>query len=67
MPVFMMAEVENTVMSLSDYLSTIGTIVTKMIQWVVQVLTTITSNPILLVPFGVVATMTAIKILKKIF
>lgn len=67
MPVFMMAEVENTVMSLSDYLSTIGTIVTKMIQWVVQVLTTITSNPILLVPFGVIATMTAIKILKKIF
>ena len=67
MPIFMMADVENTVMSLSDYLSTIGTIVTKMIQWVVQVLTTITSNPILLVPFGVIATMTAIKILKKIF
>ena len=56
-----------SVMSLSDYLSTLGTIISKMIEWVVQVLTTITSNPILLVPFGVVATFTAIKILKKIF
>ena len=56
-----------SVMSLSDYLSTLGTVISKMIEWVVQVLTTITSNPILLVPFGVVATFTAIKILKKIF
>ena len=56
-----------TVMSLSDYLSTLGTIITAVIGWVVQVLTTITSNPILLVPFGVIATFTAIKILKKIF
>ena len=56
-----------TVMGLSDYLSTLGTIITAVIGWVVQVLTTITSNPILLVPFGVVATYTAIKLLKKIF
>lgn len=56
-----------TVMGLSDYLSTLGTIITAVIGWVVQVLTTITSNPILLVPFGVTATYTAIKILKKIF
>lgn len=56
-----------SVMSLSDYLSTLGTIISKVIEWVVQVLTTITSNPILLVPFGVIAAMTAINILKKIF
>ena len=56
-----------TVMGLSDYLSTLGTIITAVIGWVVQVLTTITSNPILLVPFGIVATYTAIKLLKKIF
>ena len=55
------------VMGLSDYLSTLGTIISSMISWVVQVLTTITSNPILLVPFGVIATFTAIKLLKKIF
>ena len=55
------------VMSLSDYLTTLGSIITAMIGWVVQVLTTITSNPILLVPFGVIATFTAIKLLKKIF
>ena len=54
-------------MELSTYLSTLGTIITAVISWVVQVLTTITSNPILLVPFGVTATYTAIKILKKIF
>ena len=63
-----MAQVgEVTVMSLADYLSTLGQVITAVIGWVVQVLTTITSNPILLVPFGVTATYTAIKILKKIF
>ena len=55
------------VMGLSDFLTTLGSIITAMIGWVVQVLSTITSNPILLVPFGVIATFTAIKILKKIF
>ena len=60
-------EPASTVMGLSDYLSTLGTIITSIISWVVQVLTTITSNPILLVPFGVIATFTAIKLLKKIF
>ena len=54
-------------MTLATYLETLGSIVTAVIGWVVQVLTTITSNPILLVPFGVTATYTAIKILKKIF
>ena len=54
-------------MTLETYLSTLGQIITAVIGWVVQVLTTITSNPILLVPFGVIATMTAINILKKIF
>ena len=58
---------EVAVMGLSDYLTTLGTVITSVIGWVVQVLTTITSNPILLVPFGVTATYTAIKILKKIF
>ena len=54
-------------MTLATYLETLGSIFTAVIGWVVQVLTTITSNPILLVPFGVTATYTAIKILKKIF
>mgnify|MGYP007070175350 CR=1 FL=1 len=54
-------------MTLETYLTTLGQIITAVISWVVQVLTTITSNPILLVPFGVTACYTAIKILKKIF
>ena len=57
----------SSVMGLSDYLSVLGQVITAVIGWVVQVLTTITSNPILLVPFGVTATYTAVKILKKIF
>ena len=54
-------------MTLATYLETLGSIVSAVIGWAVQVLTVMTSNPILLVPFGVVATFTAIKILKKIF
>ena len=56
-----------TVMSLGEFLTTLGTIVSSVIGWVVDVLTVITDNPILLVPFGVIATLTAVKILKKIF
>ena len=58
---------ETTVMTLASYLETLGTIVTAVFKWVVDVLGIITSNPILLVPFGVMACYTAVKILKKIF
>ena len=54
-------------MSLETYLSTIGTIVTQLFTWVVDALGVITSNPILLVPFGAIAVFTVIKILKMIF
>lgn len=56
-----------SVMTLSTYLETLGTIINSVIGWAVKVLETITSNPILLVPFGVVAVFTAIKVLKQIF
>lgn len=55
------------VMNLSTYLETLGTIVTQVITWAVQVLSTMTSNPIMLVPFGVIAVFTSIKVLKQIF
>ncbi len=58
---------EATVMGLPEYLTTLGTIVSKVIEWAVQVLTTMTSNPIMLVPFGVIAVFTSIKVLKQIF
>ncbi len=54
-------------MTLDVYLSTLGTIVTQVIAWAVQVLTTMTTNPIMLVPFGVIAVFTSIKVLKQIF
>lgn len=56
-----------TVMTLTTYLETLGTIVTQVLNWVVQALGVITSNPILLVPFGVIAVFTVIKVLKTIF
>lgn len=56
-----------SVMTLETYLTTLGTIITSLFEWVVDVLGIITSNPILLVPFGVIAALTTIKILKKIF
>jgi hypothetical protein len=55
------------VMSLDTYLTTLGTIITKVFSWVVDALGVITGNPILLVPFGVIAVFTVIKVLKKIF
>lgn len=55
------------VMTLDTYLTTLGTIITSVIGWVVDLLGIITSNPILLVPFGVIAVFTSIKILKQIF
>lgn len=58
---------ESTAMTLSTYLSTLGTIITAIFGWVVEVLGVITSNAILLVPFGVMAAYTSIKLLKKIF
>lgn len=58
---------ESTVMNLETYLTTLGTIVSKLFTWVVDVLGIITSNPILLVPFGVIAAFTSVKLLKKIF
>lgn len=54
-------------MELATYLTTIGTIVTQFFTWVVDALEVITSNPILLVPFGAIAVYTVIKILKMIF
>ncbi len=55
------------VMTLSEYLTTLGSIITAVFGWVVDALKVITSNPILLVPFGVIAVFTTIKVLKKIF
>lgn len=55
------------VMTLDTYLSTLGSIVTQFMTWAVDVLSVMTSNPIMLVPFGAIAVFTAIKILKKIF
>lgn len=55
------------VMTLDTYLTILGTIITKVFSWVVDALGVITSNPILLVPFGVIAVFTVIKVLKKIF
>lgn len=55
------------VMTLADYLTTLGTIITQVFTWVVDALGVITSNPILLVPFGVIAVYTVIKVLKSIF
>lgn len=57
----------STTMSLSTYLDTLGTIVSAVTGWAVKFLEVMTSNPILLVPFGVIAVFTAIKVLKKIF
>lgn len=54
-------------MELATYLTTLGTIVTAVIGWAVKFLGVMTSNPILLVPFGVIAVFTSIKVLKKIF
>lgn len=56
-----------TVMTLATYLETLGTVITKVFEWVVKALGVITSNPILLVPFGIMAVYTVIKVLKKIF
>lgn len=56
-----------TVMTLATYLDTLGTVITKVFEWVVKALGVITSNPILLVPFGIMAVYTVIKVLKKIF
>ena len=56
-----------TVMTLATYLETLGTVITKVFELVVKALGVITSNPILLVPFGIMAVYTVIKVLKKIF
>ena len=58
---------ETTVMTLETYLTTLGDVITAVFGWVVDALGTITSNPILLVPFGVIAVFTTIKVLKSIF
>lgn len=60
-------EEEATVMTLTEYLTTLGEIITEVFSWVVDALGVITSNPILLVPFGVIAVFTTIKVLKSIF
>ncbi|MBQ7136777.1 MAG: hypothetical protein IJO43_02215 [Bacilli bacterium] len=58
---------EGTAMTLATYLETLGQVITAVFEWVVQVMSIITSNPILLVPFGVIACYTAVRLLKKIF
>lgn len=55
------------VMDLTTYLTTLGQIITAVTGWAVDFLEVLTTNPILLVPFGVIAVFTAIKVLKKIF
>lgn len=60
-------DAETVVMTLAQYLETLGTIITAVFEWVVDALGVITSNPILLVPFGVIAVFTTIKVLKQIF
>ena len=55
------------IMDLGTYLTTLKQIITAVTGWAVSFLEVMTSNPILLVPFGVVAVFTAIKVLKKIF
>ena len=57
----------SAVMTLAQYLETLGTIITQVFKWVVEALGVITSNPILLVPFGIIAVFTVIKVLKQIF
>ncbi len=57
----------SAVMTLAQYLETLGTIITQVFEWVVEALGVITSNPILLVPFGIIAVFTVIKVLKQIF
>lgn len=56
-----------TVMTLPEYLTTLGSIITQVFTWVVDALGVITGNPILLVPFGIIAVYTVIKVLKTIF
>lgn len=65
--ILQIADDVSTTMSLSTYLDTLGTIVSVVTGWAVKFLEVMTSNPILLVPFGVIAVFTAIKVLKKIF
>ena len=57
----------SAVMTLAQYLETLGTIITQVFKWVVEALGVITSNPILSVPFGIIAVFTVIKVLKQIF
>lgn len=63
----LLTEAASVTMTLDTYLTTLGTIITKAFGWVVEALNVITSNPILLVPFGIIAVFTTIKILKQIF
>lgn len=65
--ILQIADDVSTTMSLSTYLDTLGTIVSAVTSWAVKFLEVMTSNSILLVPFGVIAVFTAIKVLKKIF
>ena len=58
---------ETVTMNLTTYLSTLGTIISSVTGWAVNFLEVLTTNTILLVPFGVIAVFTAIKVLKKIF
>lgn len=58
---------ETAVMTLAEYLEVLGTVINQLFTWVVDALGVITSNPILLVPFGVIAVFTVIKVLKQIF
>lgn len=54
-------------MTLEVYLTTLGSVITAVFTWVVDVIGVITGNPILLVPFGVAAAYTSVKLLRSIF
>lgn len=54
-------------MTLEQFISTLGTIITAVCGWVVDMLGIITGNPILLFSCGVAMTATVIGFLRRIF
>lgn len=58
---------ETTVMTLEVFIETLGTIITAVLGWVVDILGVITSNPILLFSCGVAMAATTIGFLRRIF
>lgn len=48
-------------------LTTLGTIITQLLSWVGNVVTTITSNDLLLIPFAIFAVGAAIGLFSRLF